>query len=86
MRVGGGEDKRVAEEEEGEGEGEDDDMVVVAGGIIPTRDHNFLLGRGENDGDKESRYCDAIFGPATRITNAAVKVLRLIRKKRGGRR
>ena len=45
---GGGEG--AAEEEEGEEE--DGDMVVVAGEIIPTRDHNFLLGRGENDGDK----------------------------------
>ena len=27
-------------------------VVVVAGGVIPTRDHNFLLGRGENDNGK----------------------------------
>ena len=47
-------------------------MVVVAGGIIPTRDHYFLLGRGENDSGEESRCCDAVFGPRNRITTAAV--------------
>ena len=47
-------------------------MVVVAGGIIPTWDHDFLLGRGENNGGKESRCCDTIFGPGTRINAAAV--------------
>ena len=47
-------------------------MVVVVGGIIPTRDHDFLLGRGENDGDKESRLCDTLFDHGTCITNATV--------------
>ena len=61
-------------------------MVVVAVGIIPTRDHDFFLIRGENNGGEESRCCDAIFGPSTRITDAAVKVLQLIRDKRGGGR
>ena len=56
--------------------------MVVAGGIIPTWDHNFLLGRGENDGGEKSRCCDAIFGPGTRITSAAVEMLRLICNKR----
>ena len=37
------EDEGGAEEEEGEKE--DDKMVVVAGGIIPTWDHYFHLGR-----------------------------------------
>ena len=59
-------------------------MVVVAGGIIPNRDHDFLLGRGENDGGEESRYCDTVFGTGTRITDAAVKFLRINREKRGG--
>lgn len=45
-------------------------IVVVAGGVIPPQDYDFLL--------KESRSCDAIFGPGTRITEAAQKVLDLI--------
>ena len=56
------------------------------GGIIPTRDHNFLLGRGENYCGKEIRCCDAIFCLGTRITDIAVEVLHLIRNKRGGGR
>ena len=61
-------------------------MVFVVGGIIPTRDHNFLLGRGEKDDNEESRCCDAIFVPGTHITNSALEVLCLIRNKRGGGR
>ena len=61
-------------------------MVVVAGGFIPTRDHDFHLGRGDNGGGKESRWCDTIFVPGTRITNTSVEVLRLICNKRGGGR
>ena len=62
-------------------------VVVVAGGVISTRDHDFILGRGENNVGKESRCCDAIFGPGNRITDVAVEVLRLICDKReGGRR
>ena len=47
-------------------------VVVVAGGVISTRDHDFILGRGENDGGEESRCCDAIFGLGDRITDAAL--------------
>lgn len=47
-----------------------DHMVVVAGGVIPPQDYDFLL--------KESESCDAIFGPGTRITDAAERVLGLI--------
>ena len=54
------------------------------GGIIPTRDHNFLLGRGDNDGNVDSKCCDTIFGPDARITPTAVEVLCLICNKRGG--
>ena len=62
-------------------------MVVVVGGVITTWDHDFLLGMGKNDENEESRCCNAIFGPGTHITNAAVEVLLLIRNKRGrGRR
>ena len=61
-------------------------MVVVAGRVIPTQDHGFLLGRGENVGGEESRCCGAIFGPGTCITYAAVEVLCIIPYKRGGGR
>ena len=61
-------------------------MVVVARGIIPTRDHDFLLGRGENDGGEEIRCCDAIFGPGVCITNVAIELLRIIHEKGGGAR
>ena len=59
-------------------------MVVAAGGIIPTQDQDFILGSGENDGGEEIRCCDAIFGLGTRITDAAVELLGLIRDQRGG--
>ncbi|KAL3934090.1 MAG: hypothetical protein SGBAC_010117 [Bacillariaceae sp.] len=45
-------------------------MVVVAGGVIPPQDYDFLL--------KESKSCGAVFGPGTRITDAANTVLDLI--------
>lgn len=47
-----------------------DHMIVVAGGVIPPQDYNFLL--------SESKCCSAIFGPGTRITDAAQKVLDII--------
>lgn len=47
-----------------------DHMVVVAGGVIPPQDYDFLL--------KESQSCGAVFGPGTRITDAAKKTLELI--------
>jgi methylmalonyl-CoA mutase len=47
-----------------------DHMVVVAGGVIPHQDYDFLL--------KESKSCGAVFGPGTRITDAAKKTLNLI--------
>jgi methylmalonyl-CoA mutase len=46
------------------------DIVVVAGGVIPHQDYDFLL--------NQSKSCQAIFGPGTRITDAARKVLSLI--------
>jgi methylmalonyl-CoA mutase len=45
-------------------------ILVVAGGVIPPQDYEFLL--------KESKSCGAIFGPGTRITDAALKTLQLI--------
>eukprot|EP00553_Chaetoceros_curvisetus_P006990 CAMPEP_0204630234 /NCGR_PEP_ID=MMETSP0717-20131115/19932_1 /ASSEMBLY_ACC=CAM_ASM_000666 /TAXON_ID=230516 /ORGANISM="Chaetoceros curvisetus" /LENGTH=390 /DNA_ID=CAMNT_0051647425 /DNA_START=166 /DNA_END=1338 /DNA_ORIENTATION=+ len=45
-------------------------IVVVAGGVIPPQDYDYLL--------YEKRCCEAVFGPGTRITDAATKVLSLI--------
>ena len=43
-------------------------IIVVAGGVIPQDDYDFLKSRG----------CKAIFGPGTRILDAARDVLRMI--------
>jgi len=48
-------------------------IVCVAGGVIPPQDYDFLL--------NESKSCSAIFGPGTRITDAALETLRLIEKR-----
>lgn len=45
-------------------------VVVVAGGVIPPQDYDFLL--------KETESCSAVFGPGTRITEAAKITLDLI--------
>ena len=47
-----------------------DHMVVVAGGVIPPQDYEYLL--------KETQSCAAIFGPGTRIVDAARSVLSII--------
>ncbi|KAK0052012.1 methylmalonyl-CoA mutase mitochondrial [Biomphalaria pfeifferi] len=44
------------------------DIVVVAGGVIPPQDYDDLFKSG----------CSAVFGPGTRIPDAALKVLNLI--------
>ena len=44
------------------------DKVIIAGGVIPPQDYEFLYAEG----------CDAIFGPGTRITSAAREVLEKI--------
>jgi len=49
-----------------------DHMVVVAGGVIPPTDYDFLL--------KETKSCAAIFGPGTRVVDAAKEVLHLIHR------
>jgi methylmalonyl-CoA mutase len=46
------------------------DIVIVAGGVIPPQDYDFLM--------KETKSCQAVFGPGTRITDAALETLRLI--------
>ena len=45
-------------------------MIVVAGGVIPPQDYDFLM--------NESKSCGAVFGPGTRITEAAKRVLDLL--------
>lgn len=47
-----------------------DHMVVVAGGVIPPQDYDYLL--------KETKSCAAVFGPGTRIVDAAREVLSVI--------
>jgi methylmalonyl-CoA mutase len=45
-------------------------IVVVAGGVIPPQDYDFLL--------KETKSAGAVFGPGTRIVDAAKQVMTLI--------
>jgi methylmalonyl-CoA mutase len=47
-------------------------IIVVAGGVIPPVDYDFLL--------KETQSCSAVFGPGTRVTDAASQVLDLIQQ------
>jgi len=44
------------------------DIIVVAGGVIPPQDYDALYKEG----------CSAIFGPGTRIPDAALKVLDMV--------
>ncbi len=48
------------------------DILVVCGGVIPPKDHQYLLDAG----------VVAVFGPGTNIPEAAGRVLELIRKQR----
>jgi methylmalonyl-CoA mutase len=48
-------------------------VVVVAGGVIPSVDYDFLM--------NETQSCSAVFGPGTRVLDAANKVLDLIKSK-----
>lgn len=48
-----------------------DDILVIAGGVIPPQDYDFLYGKG----------VAAIFGPGTRIPSAAVEVIDQIDQK-----
>lgn len=47
------------------------DIVVVCGGVIPPQDYDFLKDVG----------VEAIFGPGTRITSAALEVLSAIERR-----
>ncbi|KAK6166462.1 hypothetical protein SNE40_023148 [Patella caerulea] len=44
------------------------DIIVVAGGVIPPQDYDFLYKSG----------CSAIFGPGTRIPDAAIQVIDIL--------
>jgi methylmalonyl-CoA mutase len=48
------------------------DVLVVAGGVIPPQDYDFLQAQG----------VAAVFGPGTNLTAAAAEVLDLIKAKR----
>jgi methylmalonyl-CoA mutase len=48
-----------------------DDIIVVAGGVIPQQDYDFLYNAG----------VAAIFGPGTHIPKAAAQVLEIVRKR-----
>jgi len=48
-----------------------EDIMVIAGGVIPPGDYDFLYGAGVK----------AVFGPGTPITNSADKVLTLLEEK-----
>ncbi len=48
-----------------------DDILVICGGVIPPRDHDFL---------KEAGVA-AIYGPGTHIPSAAVEILALLRRR-----
>lgn len=52
------------------------DIIVVAGGVIPPQDYDFLTDAG----------CAAIFGPGTRIPDAAIRVLECIESEMPRRR
>ena len=44
--------------------------TLVTGGVIPPDDYDYLM--------NETKSCSAVFGPGTRITDAALETLRLI--------
>ncbi|MDZ4823384.1 MAG: methylmalonyl-CoA mutase [Flavobacteriales bacterium] len=47
-----------------------DDILVVAGGVIPEQDYDFLYNEG----------CVGIFGPGTKISKAAMEILEVLMK------
>jgi methylmalonyl-CoA mutase len=46
------------------------DILVVAGGVIPEQDYDFLYNAG----------CVGIFGPGTKISVAAMEILEVLRR------
>jgi methylmalonyl-CoA mutase len=47
-------------------------VIVIAGGVIPPQDYYYLM--------ETTKSCSAVFGPGTRVTDAANQVLDLIEK------
>jgi methylmalonyl-CoA mutase len=47
-----------------------DDIMVVAGGVIPEQDYDYLYDSG----------CVGIFGPGTKIPLAAIDILKILIK------
>ena len=45
-----------------------EDIMVIVGGVIPSQDYDFLFKAG----------AVAIFGPGTKISEAAVKILEIL--------
>jgi len=45
-----------------------DDILVIAGGVIPKKDYNFLFDHG----------VAGIFGPGTAIPDSAIKILEVL--------
>ena len=45
-----------------------EDIMVVVGGVIPAQDYQFLFDAG----------AVAIFGPGTKISDAAIKILEIL--------
>jgi methylmalonyl-CoA mutase len=48
-----------------------EDIIVIIGGVIPPQDYNYLYEHG----------AAAIFGPGTKIPEAAIKLMKLIKKR-----
>ncbi len=47
--------------------------MLVVGGVIPQEDYEFLLANG----------AAVVFGPGTKVTDAAIKVIDLLEKRQG---
>ncbi len=48
-----------------------EDIIVIAGGVIPAQDYEFLYEHGAS----------AIFGPGTRIPEAAIEIMNEVNKR-----
>jgi methylmalonyl-CoA mutase len=49
-----------------------DHIVLICGGVIPVQDYDYLLKNGAS----------MVFGPGTKVTDAAVKIVELIENKK----
>ena len=48
-----------------------EDIIVICGGVIPVQDHEFLVEHG----------AFAIFGPGTKITETAIKIMEEVKRR-----